>query len=38
MLKNVIFDVSGPVMPEMTPVDGERVKSPPRVDKGGDMV
>lgn len=38
MLNNVIFDEGGPIMPEMIPVEGERVKLPPRVDSGGDIV
>ena len=38
MLNHVIFEVDGPMVPEMTPVDDENIKLPPRVDKEGDIV
>lgn len=37
-VNNVFLNVAGTMDPEMTPVDDDRVKLPPNIDNGGEMV
>lgn len=37
-VNSVFLVVVGPVVPDMTPVDDDRVRLPPKTDRGGDTV